>query len=133
MLFNLIIGALAGYVARFVEEPLGKLIPSKYEMDKHDLRVLSFIVLLLAASVLIGIAGTDGKPFALLVGGAIGIFFNFLLTVGKDQYAVQKAKMDERSASAGGSKPVEPRVTPKKPAARKTTPKKSTSANRSTC
>ena len=126
MLFNLIIGALAGYVARFVEEPLGKLIPSKYEMDKHDLRVLSFIVLLLAASVLIGIAGTDGKPFALLVGGAIGIFFNFLLTVGKDQYAVQKAKMDERSASAGGSKPVEPRVTPKKPAARKTTPKKST-------
>ena len=125
MLFNLIIGALAGYVARFVEEPLGKLIPSKYEMDKHDLRVLSFIVLLLAASVLIGIAGTDGKPFALLVGGAIGIFFNFLLTVGKDQYAVQKAKMDERSASAGGSKPVEPRVTPKKPAARKTPPKKS--------
>ena len=83
-------------------------------------------MLLLAASVLIGIAGTDGKPFALLVGGAIGIFFNFLLTVGKDQYAVQKAKMDERSASAGGSKPVEPRVTPKKPAARKTTPKKST-------
>ena len=51
MLFNLIIGALAGYVARFVEEPLGKLIPSKYEMDKHDLRVLSFIVLLLAASI----------------------------------------------------------------------------------
>ena len=92
MLFNLIIGALAGYVARFVEEPLGKLIPSKYEMDKHDLRVLSFIVLLLAASVLIGIAGTDGKPFALLVGGAIGIFFNFLLKVNKFQFMCYRVR-----------------------------------------
>ena len=125
MLFNLIIGALAGYVARFVEEPLSKLIPSKYEMNKPDMRVLSFIVLLLAASVLIGLAGTDGKPFILLIGGAIGIFSNFLLTVGKEQYEVQKARMAERSETAGGSQPVEPRVAPKKAPAKKPAAKKS--------
>ena len=131
MLFNLFIGALAGYVCRFVEEPLSKLIPSKYQMDKPDLRVLTFILLLLAASILIGLANTDGKPFLLLIGGAIGIFSNFLWTIGKEQYAVQKSRMEERKASAGGSQPVEPRVTPKKttarkPAAKKTTAKKST-------
>ncbi|MEM7243259.1 MAG: hypothetical protein AAF429_13830 [Pseudomonadota bacterium] len=129
MLFNLFIGALAGYVCRFLEEPLSKIIPSKYEMDKPDLRVLTFILLLLAASILIGLANTEGRPFVLLIGGAIGIFSNVLWTLGKEQYDVQKTRMDERKAAAGGSQPVEPRVTPKKttlrkPAAKKTTTKK---------
>jgi len=127
MLFNLIIGALAGYVSRIAEDPLGKLIPSKIEMDGADRRVLAFIILLLAASVLIGLAGTDGKPFVLLIGGAIGIFSNFLLQIGSEQYKIQKARLDERKESAGGSKPVEPRVTPKKTTARKTTTKKTSS------
>ena len=112
MIFNLIVGALAGYIARYAEAPLGGLLKGKYEMDKPDLRVLTFILLLLAASILIGLAGSDGKPFVLLVGGAIGIFFNYLRTHGTEQYQIQKAKMDERSASAGGSQPVEPRVSP---------------------
>ncbi|GEM_PF-593857 len=121
MLFNLIIGVLAGYATRYIETPLGAMLTGKYEMSKPDLRVLTFVLLLLAASILISIGGRDGMPFVLLVGGGIGIFFQYLLSIGKDQYAVQKTKMDERKASAGGSQPVEPRVTPaaKKPAAKK--------------
>lgn len=125
MLFNLIIGALAGYATRYIEAPLGGLLTGKYEMSKPDLRVLTFVLLLLAASILIGLGGRDGLPFVLLVGGGIGIFAQYLLNIGKDQYAVQKSKMDERKASAGGSKPVEPRV---KPAAKKAPAKKTTAA-----
>jgi hypothetical protein len=121
MLFNLIIGALAGYATRYIETPLGGLLKGKYEMSKPDLRVLTFVLLLLAASILIKLGARDGLPFALLVGGGIGIFFQYLLGIGKDQYSVQKAKMDERKASAGNSTTVEPKV---KPAAKKTTPKK---------
>ena len=123
MLFNLIIGALAGYATRYIETPLGGLLQGKYEMSKPDLRVLTFVLLLLAASILISLGGRDGLPFVLLVGGGIGIFFQYLLGIGKDQYAQQKAKMDERKETAGGSQAVEPRV---KPAAKKTTAKKST-------
>lgn len=125
MLFNLIIGALAGYATRYVETPLGGMLKGKYEMSKPDLRVLTFVLLLLAASILIGLGGRDGLPFVLLVGGGIGIFAQYLLNIGKDQYAAQKTKMEERKDSAGGSQPVEPRVKPaaKKPT-KKTTPKK---------
>lgn len=126
MLFNLIIGVLAGYATRYIEAPLGGLLTGKYEMPKPDLRVLTFVLLLLAASVLIGLSGRDGLPFVLLVGGGIGIFFQYLLGIGKDQYAQQKAKMDERKTSTGGSQTVEPRVKPavKKQAAKKPTAKK---------
>lgn len=113
MIFNLIVGAMAGYIARYVEAPIGGLLKGKYAMDKPDLRVLTFILLLLAASVFIGLAGTDGKPFVLLIGGAIGIFFNYLRTHGTEQYHIQKTKLDNRNASAGESQPVEPRVSPK--------------------
>tara|TARA_R110002096_G_scaffold14582_5_gene50727 strand:- start:42469 stop:42846 length:378 start_codon:yes stop_codon:yes gene_type:complete len=125
MLFNLIIGALAGYATRYVETPLGGMLKGKYEMSKPDLRVLTFVLLLLAASILISLGGRDGLPFVLLVGGGIGIFAQYLLNIGKDQYAAQKTKMEERKDSAGGSQPVEPRVKPaaKKPT-KKTTPKK---------
>jgi len=125
MLFNLIIGALAGYATRYIETPLGGFLKGKYEMSKPDLRVLTFVLLLLAASILISLGGRDGLPFVLLVGGGIGIFFQYLLGIGKEQYSVQKAKMEERQASAGESQPVEPRVKPaaKKPAVKKT-PKK---------
>lgn len=125
MLFNLIIGALAGYATRYVETPLGGMLKGKYEMSKPDLRVLTFVLLLLAASILIGLGGRNGLPFVLLVGGGIGIFAQYLLNIGKDQYAAQKTKMEERKDSAGGSQPVEPRVKPaaKKPT-KKTTPKK---------
>ena len=130
MLFNLIIGALAGYATRYIETPLGGLLKGKYEMSKPDLRVLTFVLLLLAASVLIGLSGRYGQPFVLLVGGGIGIFFQYLLGIGKEQYAIQKTKMEERKASAGGSQTVEPRVQPaakktaaKKPETKKDTPK----------
>jgi hypothetical protein len=125
MLFNLIIGAIAGYATRYIEKPLGGLLTGKYEMSKPDLRVLTFVLLLLAASILISLGGRDGLPFVLLVGGGIGIFFQYLLNIGKDQYTAQKAKMDERQASAGGSEPVEPRVKPaaKKPAVKKASTK----------
>lgn len=133
MLFNLIIGAIAGYATRYVEAPLGSMLTGKYEMSKPDLRVLTFVLLLLAASILIRLGGRDGLPFVLLVGGGIGIFFQYLLGIGKEQYAVQKAKMDERKTAAGGSQPVEPRVKPtetktaaKKPAAKNTTTSKTT-------
>ena len=126
MLFNLIIGAIAGYATRYIEAPLGGLLTGKYEMSKPDLRVLTFVLLLLAASILISLGGRDGLPFVLLVGGGIGIFFQYLLGIGKDQYAQQKTKMEERKASAGGSQSVEPRVKPaeKKPAAKKPASKK---------
>jgi len=127
MLFNLIIGALAGYATRYIEAPLGGLLKGKYAMDKPDLRVLTFVLLLLAASILIGLGGRDGLPFVLLVGGGIGIFFQYLMGIGKDQYSVQKAKMDERKAAAGGSKPVEPKVAP---AAKKAAPKKKPAAKK---
>jgi len=127
MLFNLIIGALAGYATRYVEAPLGAVLKGKYAMDKPDLRVLTFVLLLLAASILIGLGGRDGLPFVLLVGGGIGIFFQYLLGISKEQYAVQKAKMEERKASAGGSQPVEPKV---EPAAKKAAPKKKPAAKK---
>jgi hypothetical protein len=134
MLFNLIIGALAGYATRYVEAPLGAMLTGKYEMSKPDLRVLTFVLLLLAASILISLGGRDGLPFVLLVGGGIGIFFQYLMGIGKEQYTVQKAKMDERKASAGGSQPVEPRVKPasKKPAAKKPAAKKTTASKTTT-
>ena len=132
MLFNLIIGALAGYATRYIETPLGGLLKGKYEMSKPDLRVLTFVLLLLGASILISLGGRDGLPFVLLVGGGIGIFFQYLLGIGKEQYTVQKEKMEERKAAAGGSQPVEPRVKPAekkvaaKPAAKKTTTSQAT-------
>jgi hypothetical protein len=107
MFFNLLIGAVAGYVARYAEAPLGGLLKDKYAMDKPDLRVLTFILLLLAASILIGIAGADGKPFVLLIGGAVGIFFNYLRTHGTEQFKAQKAKIEERKASSANSEAVE--------------------------
>lgn len=129
-MFNLILGAIAGYVARFVEQPLSKLLTGRYAMETENLRVLSFIILLLGASVLIGLGGVDGKPFLLLIGGGIGIFFDYLLKLGREEYAIQKAKMDERKEGAGGSTDVvEPRVKPaaaKKPAAKKAPAKKPT-------
>lgn len=134
MIFNLIIGAFAGYLARYAEAPLGSVLKGKYAMEKPDLRVLTFITLLLAASILIGLAGADGKPFVLLIGGAIGIFFNYIRTHGTEQYNIQKTKMDERSASAGGSQPVEPRVSPAKSEtpAKKTAQKKPTAKKAAT-
>jgi len=69
----------------------------------------------------------NSLPFVLLVGGGIGIFFQYLMGIGKDQYSVQKAKMDERKAAAGGSKPVEPKVAP---AAKKAAPKKKPAAKK---
>ena len=110
MLFNLLIGALAGYVARYAEAPVSSLLKDKYAMDKPDLRVLTFILLLLAASALIGIAGADGKPFVLLIGGAIGIFFNYLRAHGIAQYKEQKAKREEHKTSADASDSAEPAI-----------------------
>lgn len=128
MIFNLILGILAGIGSRYAEDPIGAFVKDKAEFDDRDLRVLAFVILLLAAAFLIWIAGADGKPIMLIVGGGIGIFGTALMKVGREQKAVFETKMQDRKATQNGETVVaeKPAAKPaaKKPAAKKPAAKK---------
>lgn len=145
MLFNLILGILAGIGSRYLEDPLGVALKGKLDLPEADLRVLSFIVILLAASLLIGISGANGMPIMLLIGGGLGIFGSHVLSFGKSQKSVMEARLKEQAAQRRGDdveaqaqdaatadeKPA-PKKKPaaKKPAAKKTTTAKKTSTRK---
>lgn len=135
MIFNLIIGILAGIGSRYAEAPIAGLIKGKLDIPKEDLRVLAFVVTLLAASILIGLAGVNGMPIVLLIGGGLGVFGKLVMKFSNEQKQLLKAKMEERKAYMNGDEPAavatpEPVKTEtvkpaaKKPAAKKTAAKK---------
>lgn len=126
MIFNLIIGVLAGIASRYVETPLNGFIKDKVDIPEPDMRVLAFIVTLLAASLLIGVAGVNGMPIVLLIGGGLGIFGSHVMKFSNAQKDVLKAKMEERKNGAAETvETVEEAVKETKTAAkRKTTAKK---------
>lgn len=101
IIFNLIVGAAAGYGARYVEAPIGAFLKDKVDLPEADLRVLAFIALMIAASLLIGLSGANGMPLMLLVGGALGIFATLVMKLGKDGQAAMKAQIDKRKGQAG--------------------------------
>ncbi|WP_133117398.1 hypothetical protein [Paramylibacter kogurei] len=105
MLFNLILGVVAGITSRYVEKPLGGMIQEQLDMPEADLRVLSFVACLLVASLLIAIAGANGMPIVLLIGGALGIFGSHVMKFGREQKDVFQQKLDERKANAGNATP----------------------------
>ena len=96
VLFNLIIGILAGYASRYFGNALSSVLTGKYKIPKTDIPVLTFILLLLAASILIGLGRQDGLPFILVFGGGIGFFHKYLGAMCKEQYTLIKAKIKDR-------------------------------------
>lgn len=103
MIFNLIVGIIAGIGSRYVEKPLGAIIKDKLDMPEPDLRVLAFVACLLAASFLIGIAGANGLPIILLIGGALGIFGSHVIKFALTQKDALQKKMKERKKTAGSA------------------------------
>lgn len=95
MIFNLIVGGIAGFTARYLESFLNAILIDKYKMSKADQRVLAFAVLLLGASVLISLGGEDGLPFALVFGAIIGFFHKYLWELSKEQYKVFKSDTND--------------------------------------
>jgi len=113
-IFNLFVGVIAGIGSRYVEKPLGAMISDKIELPEADLRVLAFAACLVAASFVMLLAGVNGMPLVVVLGGALGIFGSHVLTFSRKQKAFLEKKLEERRANAGGSQEVEPRVSPKK-------------------
>ena len=95
MLFNLIVGLIAGFATRYFENFLNTILTGKYKMSKPDLHILAFAVLLMGASVLISVGGRDGLPFALIFGASISYFYKYLWNIGKDQYNAFKGEADD--------------------------------------
>ncbi len=126
-IFNILMGVIAGIGSRYVEKPLGAMISDKIDLPEADLRVLAFIVALVAVSFLMVLGSVNGMPLVLLIGGALGIFGSHVLKFGREQKAAMMKKMEERTASAGNSTDeVEPKAAAKKPAAKKPAAKKKT-------
>lgn len=101
VLFNLIVGVIAGFASRYFENFLNTVIIGKYKMSKSDLHVLAFAALLLGASILISLGGRDGLPFTLIFGAAIGYFYKYLWDICKDQYKIFRAEHSDDKSDEG--------------------------------
>jgi len=82
MLFTLILGAIAGYVAPMVEPQVRKAMQganlSKLDVAEGEYDMLTLLLMLLAAAVLAYVFGTGGA-ISLILGGIIGVFGKRLL------------------------------------------------------
>lgn len=78
MLFTLIIaiaaGALVPYLEPHVRDAMGRFWDEDQMPDAGGVRMASFGLALLAAAILLSLAGTDGAPVLLVLGGLIGAF-----------------------------------------------------------
>lgn len=92
MIFNFIIAIGAGYAARMLYQLLGKHLSGRYAMDAQDLRLCAFILAMLAAVIFLAVGGIERHSFALILGGGIGTFYDYLLRLAKDEYETRKDK-----------------------------------------
>jgi len=78
MLFTVILGAVAGYVAPMVEPQVRKAMEgvtlSKIDVEDNEFDLLTLLVMLLAAAVLAMLLGLNGGAIALLIGAILGVF-----------------------------------------------------------
>ncbi|MDA9287807.1 hypothetical protein N9P72_02855 [Amylibacter sp.] len=95
MLFNLIVGAIAGFATLYFENLPNTILVGKYKMSKPEQHVLAFAILLLGASILISLGGRDGLPFALIFGASIGYFYKYLWDICRDQYKTFRTDADD--------------------------------------
>lgn len=134
MIFNLIIGILAGVGARYAKEHIAGAIAPVLSIEDKDHDVLSLLVLLLAGGIVIGLSGANSMILPTVIGAGLGYFGTQVLEFGKAQRASMEEKMKQRNAASEADvadaeivdEPVEA-PEPKKPAAkRKPAAKKST-------
>ena len=78
MLLTLILGAAAGALAPrivpMLTEWLGNVLGEGQMPDAARLQVAGFTLALLAAALVLVLAGVDGRPVLLLTGGLLGAF-----------------------------------------------------------
>ncbi len=78
MLFTLIVaiaaGAMVPYLEPRIRELMGRVFDEAQMPDAAGVRMATFGVALLAAAILLSLAGTDDAPVLMVLGGLVGAF-----------------------------------------------------------
>ncbi|MEM8980328.1 MAG: hypothetical protein AAGD04_12640 [Pseudomonadota bacterium] len=85
MIFNFILGLLAGYLVPVVEpmvkQFMEKIALESVELDPNEFDMLALIVLLLAALALVLLFRFESNAFMLVFGAGIGLFLKRLIAL----------------------------------------------------
>lgn len=141
MLFNLILGAIAGYFSGQAEKVLDDPLKKRFSLSDRDMHLIGFSLVLVVAAVLLSALDIHTRVFWLLLGGLVGVFGNRILAYSKTQVGDRKTKavekFDEASqaaerASSAAAKTASETVTTAKTAVKKTATKAKTTAKKAT-
>ncbi len=119
MLWNLILGVVAGYLTPraepHVKAALERVVQAKIPVGKTEYDMLTLVILLMVAAILVWMIGADSSAFPLLIGALAGLF-------GKQIYQVivTPGEAAEPATVAPASAPVveaTPEPAPEEPAA----------------
>lgn len=94
MLFSLLISGAAGFATPYAEPHVEKLLKDlpmdEMAMKEGEVRILTFVLLLLGAAILLSLSGSGGSAFLVVLGGGLGIFGTRLIELGKKTMAARQ-------------------------------------------
>ena len=73
-LLSIAAGYASPFARPFIEQTIEKVLLDKVDFEETQALTLSFIVCMLAASILIVLFQVNAAPFLVIFGGAIGFF-----------------------------------------------------------
>ena len=96
-MFAFIIAIAAGfatpYARPFIEKGLQNVVLEELKFDSEDMRMISFIAMMLVAAILFAIMG-HGSALGLIIGGTLGVFGNQIIAATKS--LIEKNEKNEK-------------------------------------
>lgn len=74
MFWSFIVGALFGLGSKYVTGPISEFVASKVSLSEREMAIVTFGLVMLAASVVAAVFPGHVNAFWLILGGTIGVF-----------------------------------------------------------